>query len=109
MNCSSDLKIFANSQTSATNCKSFSLSLEHFFLTVGQDNFGKKNAILPSIFIPEKLYYHCTVQNGTEVFSCLPKADSANMMIPGVQIVQLKAKHEYQIAHWLALVLDPPL
>ena len=45
----------------------------------------------------EKLYYHCTVQNGTEVFSCLPKADSANMMIPGVQIVQLKAKHEYQI------------
>ena len=45
----------------------------------------------------EKLNYHCTVQNGTEVFSCLPKADSANMMIPGVQIVQLKAKHEYQI------------
>ena len=52
---------------------------------------------LPSIFIQETLYYHCTVQNGTEVFSCLPKADSANMMIPGVQIVQLKAKHEYQI------------
>ena len=53
---------------------------------------------LPSILIQETLYYHCTVQNGTEVFSCLPKADSANMMIPGVQIVlELKAKHEYQI------------
>ena len=50
-----------------------------------------------TIKIQETLYYHCTVQNGTEVFSCLPKADSANMMIPGVQIVQLKAKHEYQI------------
>ena len=31
-NCSSDLKIFVN----------FSRSLEHFFLTVGQNNFGNK-------------------------------------------------------------------
>ena len=42
INCSSDLKIFANSQPSASNFKSFSLSLGQFFLTVGQNNFGNK-------------------------------------------------------------------
>ena len=40
-NCSSVLKIFANSRPSASNFKSFSQSLEQFFLTVGQNNFGK--------------------------------------------------------------------
>ena len=34
-NCSSDLKIFANSQPSASNFKKNSRSLEQFFLTVG--------------------------------------------------------------------------
>ena len=42
LNCSTDLKNFANSQTSASNVKSFSRSLEQFFLTVGQNNFGNK-------------------------------------------------------------------
>ena len=42
MNCSSDFKIFANSWPSASNFKSFSRSLEQFFLTVGQNNFGNK-------------------------------------------------------------------
>ena len=42
MNCSSDLKIFAKNWPSASNFKSFSRSLEHFFLTVGQDNFSNK-------------------------------------------------------------------
>ena len=42
LNCSSDLKIFANSRPSASNFKSFSRSLEHFFLIVGQNNFGNK-------------------------------------------------------------------
>ena len=41
-NCSRDLKKFANSRPSASNSKSFSGSLEHFFLTVGQNNFGNK-------------------------------------------------------------------
>ena len=41
-NCSSDLKMFTNSQPSASNLKSFSWSLEQFFLTVGQNNFGNK-------------------------------------------------------------------
>ena len=42
INCSSDLKFFANSCPSASNFKSFSQSLEQFFLTVGQNNFGNK-------------------------------------------------------------------
>ena len=42
MNCYSDLKFFANSQPSASNFKRFSQSLEQFFLTVGQNNFGNK-------------------------------------------------------------------
>ena len=41
-NCSSDLKNLANSQPSALNFKSFSWSIEQFFLTVGQNNFGNK-------------------------------------------------------------------
>ena len=41
-NCSSDLKIFANSLSNHLNFKSFSRSLEQFFLTVGQNNFGNK-------------------------------------------------------------------
>ena len=42
INCSSDLKNFENSRLSASNFKSFSRSLEQFFLTVGQNNFGNK-------------------------------------------------------------------
>ena len=41
-NCSSDLKIFANSRHSTSNFKIFSWWLEQFFLTVGQNNFGNK-------------------------------------------------------------------
>jgi len=41
--CSCDLKNFENSPLSASNFKSFSQSLEHFFfLTVGQNNFSNK-------------------------------------------------------------------
>ena len=42
INCSSDLKYFANSRPSASNFKHFSRSLKHFFLTVGQNTFGNK-------------------------------------------------------------------
>ena len=42
INCSSDLKKILNSRPSASNFKSFSRSLEQFFLTVGQNNFGNK-------------------------------------------------------------------
>jgi hypothetical protein len=46
INCSSDLKHFANSWLSASNFKSFSWSLKQFFLTVGQNNFGNKITFL---------------------------------------------------------------
>ena len=46
INCSSDLKKFANSQPLASNFKSFSRSLDNFFFTVGQNYFGNK---IPSI------------------------------------------------------------
>ena len=42
INCSSDLKNFANSRASASNFKNVSQSLEQFFLTVGQNNFCNK-------------------------------------------------------------------
>ena len=42
INCSSDLNFFFNSRPSASNFKSFSQSLEQFFLKVGQNNFGNK-------------------------------------------------------------------
>ena len=42
INCSSNLKLFANSQPSASNFKSFSQSLEYFLPTVGRNNFGNK-------------------------------------------------------------------
>ena len=52
-NCSSDLKIFANSWPSALNFKSFSPSLEQFFLTVGQNNFGSKIPFLIRIVLAD--------------------------------------------------------
>jgi hypothetical protein len=42
INCSSDLKKIANSRPSTSNFKSFSHSVELFFLTVSQNNFAKK-------------------------------------------------------------------
>ena len=52
INCSSDLKTFANSWSSALNFERFSQSLEQFFLTVF---FGKKIPnIEPRIVIREK-------------------------------------------------------
>ena len=42
INCSSDLKNFANSRPSASNFKKCSRSLAQFFLTGGQNNFGNK-------------------------------------------------------------------
>ena len=51
INCSSDLKNFANSRPSASNFKSFFRSLEQFFLTVGQNNFGNKIPFLLCTYI----------------------------------------------------------
>ena len=48
INCSRDLKNFANSWPSASNFKSFSRSQEQFILTVGLNNFGNKFPLLPA-------------------------------------------------------------
>ena len=56
INCSNDLKIFANSRPSASNFKSFSRSLDQFFLTVGQNNFGNK-----ILFLIDSQLHICTV------------------------------------------------
>ena len=42
ISCASNLKKFENSRPSALNFKFFSRSIEHFFLKVGQNNFGNK-------------------------------------------------------------------
>ena len=56
INCSSDLKNFANSWPSASIFKSFPQSLEHLFLTVGQNNFGNK---IPLSSIISRSQYSC--------------------------------------------------
>ena len=48
-NCSCNLRNFAKSRPSASNFKSFSRLLEHFFLTVGQNNSGNKIPFLELI------------------------------------------------------------
>ena len=60
INCSNDLKNFANSRPSASNFKSFSRSLEQFFLTVGQNNFGNK---IPFLFETDFLPFFWTGKN----------------------------------------------
>ena len=49
INCWSDLKFFANSRPSISNFKSFSVSLEQFFLRQVQNNFGNKIPFAPGV------------------------------------------------------------
>ena len=63
-------KNVANSWPSASNFKSFSRSLEQFFLTVGQNNFGNK--------IP---------------FPCSPHTTNYGCMMPKFQILYDKKLH----------------
>ena len=63
INCSSDLKNFANSRPSALNFKGFSRSLEQFFLTVGQNNFGNKIPVF-AISTSEILWSYCVEGGG---------------------------------------------
>ena len=46
INCSTDLKDFANSQLLASNFEKFSWSLHQYFLTVDQNNLGNKIPLL---------------------------------------------------------------
>ena len=54
INCSNNLKKFVNSGPSALNFKSSSGSLEQFFLTVGQNNFGNKKPDFSVILVEKK-------------------------------------------------------
>ena len=71
INWSSDLKNFGNSRPSASNFKSFSRSLEQFFLTVGQNNFGNKIPFF-SLFV---LFFCCRVaflNNLNKIYQFIP-------------------------------------
>ena len=65
INCSSDLKDLANSRPSALNFKSFSCSLEQFFLTVDKNNFDNK---IPFLWIFQRKWFD---HQGTPVGECL--------------------------------------
>ena len=73
MNCSSDLKNFANSRTSASNFKSFSRSQEQFFLTVGQSNFGNKIPFLALEYCLLKTYQNIDFRVDNKFFPRLNK------------------------------------
>jgi hypothetical protein len=75
VNCSSDLKNFATSQPSASNFNS--RSLEQFFITVGQNNFGNKipflhavTNIMLCIFNQVKFKSPCVSQKWTVFEKC---------------------------------------
>ena len=56
-----DLKNFANSWPSDSNFKSFSRSLEQFFLMVGKNNFGNK-ILVPALKTKRKALQICILQ-----------------------------------------------
>ena len=60
--------MFANSQPSALNFKSFSRLLEQFFLIVSQNNFGNKIPIIHARTIEDNKHRHRSFM-GTEHFT----------------------------------------
>ena len=68
INCSSHLKHFANSRPSASSLKSFSWSIEQFFLTVGQNNFGNK---IPFLIFVASSKNRIKVQNSQKTGTCI--------------------------------------
>ena len=80
INCSSDLKYFANSRLSAYNFKIFTRSVEQFFLTVSQNNFGNKIPFMLHMYISAShtisIYYVCQKVNIWFFMTSLKKAKS---------------------------------
>jgi hypothetical protein len=70
INCSSDLKNFANSQPSASNFKSFSRSVEQFFLTVGKNNYGNK---IPGLKFSVSSVFSTLFILGTDILQYIDK------------------------------------
>ena len=91
INCSSDLKNFVNSQPSLSNLKSFSQTLEQFFLTVGQNNFDNK--------IPFLLYsYVITINNvhSMQSGSCSYNPVKQNSEIWNINLLKMDIKIDCQ-------------
>ena len=64
--------MFANSWPSASNFKSFSQSLEHFFLTAGQNNFDNK---IPFVIIKLSIFFqHNSSMHLRQIKDSLPVA-----------------------------------
>ena len=77
INCSSDLKNFANSRPSASNFKSFSRSLEQFFVTVGQNNFGSKIPLILTVStnglqVIQMIWMQKFAETSQKIFLCIP-------------------------------------
>ena len=53
---------FANSRSSASNFKSFSWSLEQFFLTVGQNDFGNKIPFLRIFWLISRFGFQMRIE-----------------------------------------------
>ena len=82
MNCSSDLKMFENSRPSASNLKSFSRSLEHFFLAVGQNNLGNKIPFLPLYNLRETAFFHPRIKSlNLTIFRKIMRKKPPNLQI----------------------------
>ena len=98
INCSSDLKNFANSSPSASNFKSFSRSQEQFFLTVGQKNFGNKIPFLKSSFWSGRIYHS---YNPSNILAVIPDQNSRKIQLPDQRSLKtpnnmrLRALREY--------------
>ena len=81
IDCSTDLKYFANSQPSASNFKSFSRPLEQFFLTVSQNNFGNKIPFLESgknlnkqfLFFLRRIDTKNVLNSCVAILNCFPR------------------------------------
>ena len=87
INCTSDLKTFANSQPSALNLKKKSQSLEQFFLTVGRTILVTKYHFLR----------FCRLNRTLDLLFSCPKNVVAVLYI-------VRQKHRFEIFIWTMMV-----
>ena len=87
MNCSSDLKTFANSRPSASNFKTLSRSLVYFFFTIGQNNFGNK---IPFWDCPKKIEFKNSFKVSRDWFISGPVASTSCF---GCEVCNKKVKN----------------
>ena len=101
INCSSDLNFFSNSRPSASNFKSFSRSLEQFFLTIGQNKFRNK---IPFLQFIELFAIKCTVSwlvcRYVILHSILLYASMIHMIFSSVDFQNSHLKNPLSIQLW---------